>query len=122
MTEARMDVEALMAALDAQRKAKGLSWRKIALELGIQPSTLTRMGQGKKPDVNTFTKLVGWLGLPAEDFIVRASGLGKVAPDPLAVVSTLLRGKKEFSPGAMKALQELVDAAYRFAKETKEIK
>jgi transcriptional regulator with XRE-family HTH domain len=119
MTEARVDVEALVAALDAQRKAKGLSWRKLALEVGIQPSTLTRMNQGKNPDVNTFTKLVDWLGMLAEDFVVRGTGAAKPSPEPVAVVSTLLRGKKDISPGAMKALQELVDAAYRLAKETK---
>jgi hypothetical protein len=40
-------------------------------------------------------------------------------PNPMAVVSTLLRGKREMTPEALKALDELVQAAFRFSKEVK---
>jgi transcriptional regulator with XRE-family HTH domain len=117
MTEAHVDVEALVAALDAQRKEKALSWRKLALQAGVQPSTLTRMNQGKKPDVNTFTKLVTWLGMSTEDFIVKGTSGTKSSPEAMAIASILLRGKKKMSHEALKALDELVQAAKKLTKE-----
>lgn len=119
MAEKQIDLEALVAAVDAQRQAQGLSWRQVAKEADVSPSTLTRMQQGKLPDVNTFGALVQWLHIPAERFMVRRATGQKKLPDPMAVASTLLRGKREVSPRAAKALEELVHAAFKLAKELK---
>jgi len=119
MAENQIDLEALVAAIDAQRQAKGFSWRQVAIEADVSPSTLTRMQQGKLPDVNTFGALVQWLHIPAERFMVRGSTAKQTSADPMAIASTLLRGKREVSPKAAKAIQELVQAAFRVAKELK---
>jgi transcriptional regulator with XRE-family HTH domain len=119
MAENQIDLEALVAALDAQRKARGLSWRQVAKEAAVSASTLTRMQQGKLPDVNTFGALVQWLHIPAERFMVQGQRVHKKSPDPMAVASTLLRGKREVSPRAARALEELVQAAFKLAKELK---
>jgi transcriptional regulator with XRE-family HTH domain len=119
MTENQLDLEALVATVDAQRKAKGLPWRQVAKEAGVSASTLTRMQQGKLPDVNTFGALVQWLRIPADRFMVHGSTTRRNSPDPMAVASTLLRGKREVSPRAAKALEELVHAAFKLAKELK---
>jgi hypothetical protein len=37
----------------------------------------------------------------------------------MAVISTLLRGKKKMNPKALSALQELVNAAFKLSKELK---
>ena len=117
MSETIVDVAGLVASLDAQRKAQNLSWRKLAEKAGVSASTLTRMQQGKLPDVNTFTKLTRWLRMPAEQFLVQAGSAKRGAAHPLAVASTLLRGKREMSPKAMRALEELVQAAFNLSKE-----
>lgn len=117
MPETIVDVGGLIAALDAQRKAQKLSWRKLAEKAGVSASTLTRMQQGKLPDVNTFTRLTRWLKLPAEQFLKQAKSGQRGDPHPLAVASTLLRGKREMSPKAMEALEELVQAAFKLSKE-----
>lgn len=117
MTEARVNVEALVAALDAQRKEKGLSWRKLAQQADVQPSTLTRMNQGKKPDVNTLSKLVSWLGMSTEEFIDKGTSGAKTTPEAMAVASVLLRGRRKMSNEALKALEELVQAAKKLTKE-----
>jgi transcriptional regulator with XRE-family HTH domain len=117
MPDTIVDVAGLIAALDAQRKAQKLSWRKLAEKAGVSASTLTRMQQGKLPDVNTFTKLTRWLRIPAEQFLIHASPRRRGEPHPLAVASTLLRGKREMSPRAMEALEELVQAAFKLSKE-----
>ena len=120
MAQTQINVDALVAALDSERRAKDLSWRQLAKDAGISPSTLTRMQQGKSPDVNTFTALTRWLNTPAERFYADtvASATGQ-DDDPLAVVSTLLRGKKRMNPKALAALQELVNAAFKLSKEMK---
>lgn len=119
MTQAKLDVDTLIAALDAKRKTRNLSWRQLAGEAGVSPSTLTRMHQGKRPDVNTFSALVRWLGLPAENFMTQQKKGQAPEPHPLVVASTLLRGKKEMSPKAVDALEEMVRAAYKLVKELK---
>jgi transcriptional regulator with XRE-family HTH domain len=118
MATPRLDVESLVAALNAEREARGISWRKLAHEAGVNPSSLTRMQQGKLPDVNTFGALTQWLRMPAERFM-SGSADSQAKPHPLAVASTLLRGKREMSPEALKALEELVQAAYKLSKELK---
>jgi transcriptional regulator with XRE-family HTH domain len=119
MSQKLIDVDAMIAALDSERRAKNLSWRQIAKATGVSPSTLTRMQQGKSPDVNTFTALSRWLNIPAEKFYTDKSRTIHTTEDPMAVVSTLLRGQKKMNPKALAALQELVNAAFRLSKELK---
>src|SRR5947208_2817870 len=69
MPDTTIDVEAFYAALDAQRQEEELSWREVARHLGISPSTLTRIAQGKRPDVDTFATLLRWLGMSADAFM-----------------------------------------------------
>jgi len=119
MAQKLIDVDAMIAALDSERRAKNLSWRQIAKSAGVSPSTLTRMQQGKSPDVNTFTALSRWLNIPAEKFYMDKLRPIQGTQDPMAVVSTLLRGHKKMNPKALAALQELVNAAFKLSKELK---
>jgi transcriptional regulator with XRE-family HTH domain len=119
MPAGQLDVDALIAALNAQRQARDISWRKLAEEAEVSPSSLTRMQQGKSPDVNTFTALLDWLKLPAENFTGLTSTRSKQDAHKLAVASTLLRGKKKMSPEAMAALDELVQAAFKLSEKLK---
>jgi len=52
MARASIDVAALYAALDAARESRDLSWRQLAREIEVSPSTLSRLGNGLNPDVN----------------------------------------------------------------------
>jgi transcriptional regulator with XRE-family HTH domain len=119
MPQKLIHVEGLVAALDGERQTKGLSWRQLAKEAGVSPSTLTRMQQGKSPDVNTFSALTRWLNIPAERFYAEGPHHSARHDDPMAVVSTLLRGNKKMNAKAVAALQELVTAAFKLSKELK---
>jgi len=119
MAQKLIHVESLVAALDAERHAKGLSWRQVAKQAVISPSTLTRMQQGKSPDLNTFSALTTWLDIPAERFYVEQPHSPAPHQDPMAVISTLFRGKKKMNPKALTALQELVNAAFKLSRELK---
>lgn len=65
----RFDACALYAALDAQRQSRGMSWRQVALEIGVSASTLTRTKQGGRMEVDGMLAMVRWLGRPAESFV-----------------------------------------------------
>src|SRR5437764_14483932 len=90
MPETTVDVETLYAALDRKRQNLKLSWRALASTLEITPSTLTRMAQGFKPDVDTFATLIRWLGRSQEDFLLPSRTVSDDT-DPVAMISTYLR-------------------------------
>jgi transcriptional regulator with XRE-family HTH domain len=112
--ETIVDVEALYAALDSKRKAHERSWREIARELEISPSTFSRMAQGRRPDVDTFATLLRWLGMPAESFM-RSTRKESGAPEeePVAMVSSYLRSARNIEPEDAEALEEIFRAAYK---------
>jgi len=122
MSEDRVvDVEALYEALDVKRRSEGLSWRDVATAVGVSASTLTRMAQGASPDVEGFGKMVRWLGVSADDFIARARGkASKKQEELLVVVSRHLRASKELDPKSAKALEGIIEAAYKQVKDLKD--
>lgn len=109
---AQLDVDALYAALDQRRKSAQLSWRQAAAKAGVSPSTLTRLGQGKRPDMTSFAVLVKWLGVSPDHFL-RGIKTGKPKDqDFLTVVSVHLRARKELSRESAEALEDIIRAAY----------
>lgn len=65
----RFDAQALYRALDQQRVAKGLSWAEVARQVGVSAATLTRTRDGGRLEVDGMLAMVGWLGVPVEDFV-----------------------------------------------------
>ncbi len=113
MPETTVDVQALYAALDSKRKGQGTSWREVARELEISPSTFSRMAQGRRPDVDTFATLLRWLGMPAESFMRSTRDGPGAAEEPVAMVSSYLRSARNIEPEDAEALEEIFRAAYR---------
>jgi transcriptional regulator with XRE-family HTH domain len=108
MSKPLFDSARFYSALDAARAARGLSWRDVARESGVSASSLTRIGQGKRPDVDSLTALCAWSGLDANDFME----LGGQQPEPLALISTYLRGDPNLSPDAAEFIDDLVRTSY----------
>lgn len=105
------DAEAFYAALDATRQARKLKWKQVAEGSGVSASTLTRMAQGRRPDVGGLAALCSWAGLNAGDFVITGADK-KEEPEPLAMISTYLRGDPNLTPEAATALEELIKATY----------
>lgn len=61
MSTYRLDVPELYRRLDAQRTARGMSWRDLAEETGISASGFTRIGHGRAPDAHALVTLLVWL-------------------------------------------------------------
>jgi transcriptional regulator with XRE-family HTH domain len=109
VTKGQFDVEAFYAALDGQRQSKNINWKQVAKESGISASTLTRIAQGRRPDVDSMAALLGWSGLEADSFIRREQ---EVQAEPLAQISAYLRADPQLSPEAASALDAVIKAAY----------
>jgi transcriptional regulator with XRE-family HTH domain len=104
------DHETFFAALDAERISRKMHWKAVAGQAGVSASTLTRIGQGRRPDVDSFAALTSWAGLDPEDFFRRSTD--DEQPSPLSAISLLLRRDPNLSPDAATALDELVKATY----------
>lgn len=104
------DAQGFYEALDSTRQAKKMTWKDIAVASGVSASTLTRMAQGKRPDVDSLAALVTWSGLGTDQFVL--TDTHKADVEPLAMISTYLRGDRNLTPDSAAALSEIVKAAY----------
>lgn len=109
MSKSEFDARRFYQALDAARAAGHLNWKQVAERSGVSASTLTRIAQGKRPDVDSMAALVGWSGLSADDFV---SGQQRVGAAPLAQITTLLSADASLSSDARDAMIGMVTAAY----------
>jgi transcriptional regulator with XRE-family HTH domain len=117
VTDDNFDVEAFHAALDSQRLAMNMTWKDVAAEAGVSASTLTRMTQGKKPDVDGLAALLRWSGLNAELFIRRSPSDKGKQPEPLAKITAVLRADKSLSKESAEAIEQILRAAYKRFRE-----
>jgi transcriptional regulator with XRE-family HTH domain len=70
MASFSLDTKALMRAVDAIMRHRNLSYKDVARETGLQASTLTRIGQGRKPDADGLCSLLAWIGYDVSGFAV----------------------------------------------------
>lgn len=73
-TTHRLDTDALHLAPYARMHAEKLTARQLAEQVGVSPSTLTRIKQGQRPDADGLVTLLVWLGRGIEDFTVLNAG------------------------------------------------
>ena len=106
----RFDSQGFYDALDATRRSRHLNWKQVAAQSGVSASTLTRMAQGRRPDVDGLAALASWSGLKADDFVRSDAEQGE--PEPLAMISTYLKSDPHLTPEAADALDQLVKATY----------
>ena len=104
------DASAFFGALDAERQVRRMTWKQVASEAAISQSTLTRLAQGRRPDVDSLAVLVDWAGLRADDFVVRVHSAREVSP--LAVISASLRSDRSLTTEAATALEKVVKVTY----------
>ncbi len=108
-----LDTDLLAAMVKTKRGRKGL--RDTAKEIGnISSSTLSRVENGKMPDMETFLLLCDWLQVsPAELFKKTEESEATSDSNTLETIEIQLRASKKLDPAVANALAELVKAAYR---------
>jgi len=107
-----IDVGELARMIRAKRGTRGL--RAIADEIGdVSASTLSRIEQGKVPDLDTFIRLCKWLGVSADLFTVNKEPAGtqeiESTPD---VIAAHLRADRALDPQTAEALVKMIQLAY----------
>ena len=110
------DGGAFYEALDAVRRSRQITWKQVAEESGVSASTLTRMAQGRRPDVDGLAALTAWSGLIADDYI--RSDADRPSAEPLALITTHLRSDKNLTTESAIALDQLIKATYERLKST----
>lgn len=113
-TRGKFDVEGFYHALDSVRIAKKFNWKQVAEDTSVPASTLTRMSQGKRPDVDTLAALADWSGLNPAEYINTEPGsaLSMGQTEPLALISSCLHNDPNLDVESAKALDVLVKTAY----------
>ncbi|BDZ45473.1 hypothetical protein GCM10025866_13820 [Naasia aerilata] len=80
----------------------------------MSPSTISRMANDLKPDVEAFAAMTSWLRMPAENFYTASSSeLVDEQPDLVAQLVPLLRARKDLTSKDIAYLEEVIAAAAR---------
>ncbi|HLZ97565.1 MAG TPA: helix-turn-helix transcriptional regulator [Steroidobacteraceae bacterium] len=108
---ATFDAVMFYEAIERTRQARKLTWRQVATGAGVSASTLTRIAQGKRPDVDSLAALAAWARLDSGVFM-RPAAEQPGRSEPLAMISTYLRSDPNLSDEAATALDELIKATY----------
>lgn len=110
----QLDTAKLAAAVRTKRGDEGL--RDTAKAIGqISAATLSRIEQGKLPDVETFLRLCRWLGVEPSEFSTAESnefGSAKRKNTP-ELIEAHLRADRTLSPETAKTLIDMIKLAYR---------
>jgi transcriptional regulator with XRE-family HTH domain len=112
--------EAFFEALDAHRQGKNLTWKAVAEMAKVSASTLTRIAQGKRPDVDTLAALCRWSGLSADKFI-GYEALKRTSPEPLSEILAHLRADKNLKPEGARVIEVMIKAAYAQFRQEKKV-
>ena len=95
----------------SKRGANGL--RETAIEIGdISASTLSRIEQGKLPDIDSFLKICKWLNVTPDFFTTKDKNLDK-EPNKLNEIISFFRADKTLHKDTAEALIKMIDLAYQ---------
>ncbi len=104
-----LDIAKLSAMVRTKRGYSGLRSVSAELENAVSPSTLSRVENGKLPDMETFLRLCDWLEVPPAEFFI---GTGR----PLSTgeeIAIMIRSDSGLDPATANVLAVLVEVAYR---------
>ncbi|MBG6186436.1 MULTISPECIES: helix-turn-helix domain-containing protein [Flavobacterium] len=107
--QSTLNTDLLAGMLKSKRASKGL--RAIAEEIGnVSAATLSRIEQGKIPDVDTFINICNWLKVSTDTFIVGNTDSKPVTNKDQVVAH--LRADKELTQDTVSMLIKMIDMAY----------
>ncbi|MCC6192456.1 MAG: helix-turn-helix transcriptional regulator [Anaerolineales bacterium] len=106
-----IDIQRFAQLVRAKRGKRGL--RVVADEIGsVTASTLSRIENGKVPDLNTFIRICRWLGLPPDYFTATGpDDPSEVSPSTPEIVSLHLRADRTLNAKTAQALVNMVQLA-----------
>ncbi|HYG40564.1 MAG TPA: helix-turn-helix transcriptional regulator [Cytophagales bacterium] len=107
--QSTLNTELFASLVKSKRGKKGL--RDAAVEIDVSAATLSRVEQGKLPDVETFIRICKWLEVPTDTFIIGDKlPLSNVSEKERLVYQ--LRSSRELDPDTIDAMVKMVDIAF----------
>lgn len=103
---AKLSLTNLGAAVREKRGNKGI--REAAAEMNISSATLSRVENGKIPDLRTFSKLCRWLKIDAGDILGCSINTGAARVAQNTAVAVHLRADKDLDKDTLTALTEMI--------------
>ncbi|MCP4360699.1 MAG: helix-turn-helix transcriptional regulator [Chloroflexi bacterium] len=113
------DSEGFYAALDAHRKSKDLTWKKVAEHAAVSASTLTRMGQGKRPDIDSLAALASWSGIDVSNFY-RGELPRTGRPSTVSEITALLRADRNIRGEDASMMENMIASLYEDMRKRRE--
>ncbi len=101
-----MGMENLGKRLSQHRGSMGI--RAAAREIGISPTTLSRIEHGHVPDLNTLQKISEWMGADPAEFV---GGNDQTSPNDRDALQIAFKKKSTVSPATSKSLANLIELA-----------
>ena len=114
----QFDETSFFRAVDRRRVSENLSWRELGRQLGLSPSTFSRLSRGHRPEIETFVKLLAWLKMPAEAFMIGTPTDSAGEADALSIITAALRHDPNIQPEAIGPLEDIVRVAYNTFRRT----
>lgn len=103
----RVTLGQIGSLLRERRGERGI--RETAKEIGVSAATLSRIENGKQPDLATFPKICGWLRLdPAEVLGMETNASRGPASSVDQIATAHFRASRELDPALARALGELI--------------
>jgi transcriptional regulator with XRE-family HTH domain len=104
------DLNRYYADLDMARRVRGLKWKDVGAEARVNPSTLSRMSQGQRPDANALAALAAWSGLNPAYYVKNVVRVERA--DTLTQISSSLGQDPNLSPESADHIRETVKILY----------
>ena len=107
-----IDIQELARMIRTKRGKRGLRAvaQAITQEVGeVSASTLSRVEQGKIPDLDTFIKLCKWLDVSADHFTIEDKNSEESTPQ---IITAHLRADRTLDPQTAEALVTMIEMAY----------
>lgn len=108
----QLNTDRLATLVRTKRASRGL--REVAAEIGnVSPSTLSRVENGRMPDMETFLLLCDWLQVAPSELFRTTDPASVLKEAPADYIALQLRADKNLDPATANALATIVQAAYR---------
>lgn len=120
MADTVIDVAGLAGALEARVKAEGVSWRQAAKQIGVSPSLLTRIRNDQRPDLDAYARIVRWLRISADSFLVDPLDLAtRAEPELGSSIHALLRARSDLDEQDKQYLESILQSGLDHFRQTR---
>lgn len=122
MNAKEFDGDGFYRAIESSVKARGTNWKSVSQATGVSQTTLTRMGQGRRPDAASMAALSAWADINPARFVSGVAPMGARSIgseiNTVSLIRQTLRDDASLSDDARKRLTTIFETAYEALKTT----